>query len=137
MQVKALLPDVGGNIMLGGIVFQLAVITVYVLSAADFLVRYIKDIPIASRTAKSEVDVASMKPVYSRGISSDGWNGVIISTQVYFNVFDGAMVVLAIYTMNFVHPDFLLGSEQAVLSSENSAGSLEFKTEETALAERT
>ncbi|KAK0451393.1 RTA1-domain-containing protein [Desarmillaria tabescens] len=152
----------GENIMLGGIVFQLAVITVYVLCAAEFFVRYIKDIPIVSRTANSQVNVASTKPIYSRGIMSgksllmlgaltlstfclyiravyriielsDGWNGVIISTQVYFNVFDGAMVVLAIYIMNFAHPGLLLGSDQAVLSSEVSAGSLELGTEETVM----
>ncbi|PBK89674.1 RTA1-domain-containing protein [Armillaria gallica] len=154
----------GGNIMLGGIVFQLVVITVYVICAAEFLVRYIKDIPI--RTANSQVDVVSKKPVYSRGVMSgksllmlgalalstlflyiravyrtielsDGWNGVIISTQVYFNVFDGAMVVLAIYIMNLAHPGFLLGSEQAVISSEDPSDSLELGTEETVMAERT
>ncbi|KAK0474736.1 RTA1-like protein [Armillaria luteobubalina] len=155
----------GGNIMLGGIVFQLVVITVYVICAAEFLVRYVKDRPLASRTANSQVDVASMKPAYSRGVMSgksllmlgslalstiflyiravyrtielsDGWNGIIISTQVYFNVFDGAMVVLAIYIMNFAHPGFLLGSEQAVLSSADPSGSLELGTEETVMAER-
>ncbi len=46
------------------------VITVYVICAAEFLVRYIKDIPIASRAANSQVDVASMKPDYSRGVMS-------------------------------------------------------------------
>ena len=56
---------------------------------------------------------------------ADGWNGRIISTQVYFSgldltylvnailiiltdVLDGAMVTLAIYTLNFAHPGFLL-----------------------------
>jgi len=39
---------------------------------------------------------------------SDGWNGRIISTQVYFNVLDGAMVTLAIYTLNIAHPGLLL-----------------------------
>ncbi len=45
-------------------------ITVYVVCAAEFLVRYIKDLPIASRTANSQVDVASLKSVYSRGVMS-------------------------------------------------------------------
>ncbi|KAF8919307.1 hypothetical protein CPB85DRAFT_1529784 [Mucidula mucida] len=35
---------------------------------------------------------------------SDGWNGRIINTEVYFNVLDSAIVVLAMYTLNFAHP---------------------------------
>ena len=64
---------------------------------------------------------------------ADGWNGRIISTQVLFSAFlpsqsfceltendtflsffftdvlDGAMITLAMYTMNFAHPGLLLG----------------------------
>ncbi len=67
----------------------------------------------------------------------------LLSTLEYraeFNledVFDGAMVVLAIYIMNFAHPGFLRGSEQAVISSEDPSDSLELGTEETVMAERT
>lgn len=64
--------------------------------------------------------------IYRVAELSDGWNGTIISTQVYFSKFsfcvnkakrsnfspldvlDGAMIVLAIYTLNFFHPGFLL-----------------------------
>lgn len=41
---------------------------------------------------------------------STGWHGRIIQTEVYFNVLDGAMVILAIFTMNFAHPGRLLGT---------------------------
>jgi hypothetical protein len=37
-----------------------------------------------------------------------GWEGRIIRTEVYFNVLDGATVVLAIFTLNFTHPGLLL-----------------------------
>jgi len=39
---------------------------------------------------------------------ADGWTGVVISTQWVFNVFDGTMIVLAIYTLNFFHPGIYL-----------------------------
>ncbi len=53
---------------------------------------------------------------------SDGWAGRIISTQLYFSawlrarapvltppdVLDGAMVTLAIYTLNVAHPGVLI-----------------------------
>jgi hypothetical protein len=38
----------------------------------------------------------------------DGWTGRIIHTELYFNVLDGGTVVLAMFTMNFAHPGFLL-----------------------------
>ncbi|KAF4617304.1 hypothetical protein D9613_006279 [Agrocybe pediades] len=41
---------------------------------------------------------------------SDGWDGRIISTQVYFNVLDATMIVLTMYTLNFLHPGLLLGA---------------------------
>ncbi|KAF8916463.1 RTA1 like protein-domain-containing protein [Mucidula mucida] len=117
----------GGNVMLGGIVFQLVVITFYALFAAEFIWRYYTDRPVSSFSKNSEASIN--KPVHFRGVLSrklsimllalvfeavflyiraiyrtielsDGWNGTIISTEVYFNVFDGAMVVLAIYTLN-------------------------------------
>lgn len=40
-------PAKGGNIMLGGIVFQLVAIVAYSILAAEFLIRYIVDKPIA------------------------------------------------------------------------------------------
>lgn len=37
-----------------------------------------------------------------------GWTGEIIETEWPFNVFDGGMVVLAMYTINFIHPGLFL-----------------------------
>ncbi|KAF9472235.1 RTA1 like protein [Pholiota conissans] len=45
-----------------------------------------------------------------------GWEGRILHTEVYFNVLDGAMVVLAIYTVNFVHPGIFLPPRNAIPS---------------------
>ena len=56
---------------------------------------------------------------------ANGWTGIIISTQLYFSaprhrygcvrlswyspdVLDGAMIMLAIYTLNFIHPGIFL-----------------------------
>ena len=39
---------------------------------------------------------------------NDGWTGRIISTEIYFNILDGSMIVLAMYTMNIFHPTWLL-----------------------------
>lgn len=39
----------------------------------------------------------------------DGWDGRIISNELYFNVMDGAMIVAAMYCLNFFNPGRLLG----------------------------
>ena len=64
--------------------------------------------------------------IYRTAELADGWHGKIISDQVLFStllflimewrisdflftdVLDGAMVILAMYTMNIAHPEFLL-----------------------------
>ncbi|TFK53021.1 RTA1-domain-containing protein [Heliocybe sulcata] len=71
-----------------------------------------------------------IRSVYRTVELSDGWNGPIISTQVYFNVLDGAMIVLASYTLNILHPGYLLktaynpvrrASDEYALSSRSKA----------------
>jgi uncharacterized ion transporter superfamily protein YfcC len=131
----------GSNIMLVGIVFQVVVITVFSLCAVEYVVRYFKDMPIRSRTEKSEAGNSTetltrgelttriklmlyailfimlllfIRSIYRTAELADGWNGRIISTEVYFNVLDGAMVVLAIITLNVAHPGVLLAMPEAL-----------------------
>ncbi|KAF7985352.1 hypothetical protein HWV62_6571 [Athelia sp. TMB] len=119
----------GANIMLGGIVSQMIFITVYVLFATEFIWRYYKDSPVHETSKLDGPRVAMNKQLktmifalafntfclYVRAVYrtielSDGWNGNVISTQNYFNIFDGAMVTLAIFTLNFFHPGRLLNT---------------------------
>ncbi|KAJ4488398.1 RTA1-domain-containing protein [Lentinula aciculospora] len=124
-------PVMGGRIMLGGIVFQLAVITVYVICGAECFIRYLRDQPIRDSgtlhegnirrgvlTKYLQVQIGALafmttclwiRSVYRTIELADGWTGRIITTQVYFNVLDGAMVTLAIFTLNFAHPGLLVG----------------------------
>ncbi|OCH85658.1 RTA1-domain-containing protein [Obba rivulosa] len=121
-------PNKGGHIMLGGIVFQMAAITVYMIFAAEFLVRYVLDKPFKRGDAPAvkaynldkkkklmllELTISSVL-IYIRSIYrtielANGWTGVIISTQWLFNVFDAAMITLAMYSLNVLHPGLLLG----------------------------
>ncbi|KAJ7028653.1 RTA1-like protein [Mycena alexandri] len=78
--------NVGAHVMLGGIAFQFAVIILFSALTADFVHR----------------------SVYRIIELSGGWDGRIIQTEVYFNVLDGGMVVLALFTLNFAHPGLLL-----------------------------
>ncbi|KZP33547.1 RTA1-domain-containing protein [Athelia psychrophila] len=130
----------GANIMLGGIATQMVFITVYAALAAEFIWRFFNDRPVrgdATSRQPEEPRVVMDKQLktmiialafntfclYVRAVYrvielSDGWNGKVISTQNYFNVFDGAMVVLAIYTLNFFHPGRLLSAPAEYASGE-------------------
>ncbi|KAF9035019.1 RTA1-like protein [Hymenopellis radicata] len=117
-------PEKGGHIMLGGIVFQMVTITVYALCATEFFFRYFSDKPIPGRgstrghlTLKLKLLSGAVvfstvllfiRAVYRTIELADGWTGRIIETEVYFNVLDGAMVIVAIYTVNILHPGLLL-----------------------------
>ncbi|KAG6844188.1 hypothetical protein H0H93_016603, partial [Arthromyces matolae] len=123
----------GGHIMLGGIVFQLAVIVVYTILAMEFFVRYFHNKPFRKSDSSTE-SLHFHKPmsrklkIMSLGIAfctlclfirsvyrtielADGWKGRIIRTEIYFDVLDGAMITLAIYSLNFVHPGFFLSDD--------------------------
>ncbi|KAI0801214.1 RTA1-domain-containing protein [Fomes fomentarius] len=133
----------GSNIMLAGIVFQLVSLTVFCILAAEYFIRYAKaqrrthaiakdssvtivnDLNVSQSMDKSMkqlaigVGVASLflyiRAIYRTIELADGFNGRIIQTEVYFNVLDGAMVVLAMYALNIFHPGRLLdaGSKRA------------------------
>ncbi|KAJ7793298.1 RTA1 like protein-domain-containing protein [Mycena olivaceomarginata] len=118
----------GAHVMLGGIVFQFAVIVVFSILAVDTVQRYWRDRPVRFDSSQRGVLTARLKIMLSalrtRAHTEDlmcdfrsiyrliellgGWNGRIIHTEVYFNVLDGGMVVLAIFTFNFAHPGLLL-----------------------------
>ncbi|CDO68773.1 hypothetical protein BN946_scf184989.g39 [Trametes cinnabarina] len=121
-------PGPGGHIMLAGVAFQLAALVVYVILASEFLLRFVYDHPFKRRSSmpsqaeglqkKTKLMIVGLafaavflfiRSIYRVAELSNGWGGKIITTEVYFNVFDGAMIVLAMYTMNALHPGLLLG----------------------------
>jgi len=126
-------PAKGGNIMLGGIVVQLVAITIYVTLATEVVVRFYTKRPFRqSNNAREGSELGDEKPSLDRNVQlmivglsfsticifirsvyrtielSDGWSGRIIHTQRYFNILDGAMILLAMYTLNVFHPGILL-----------------------------
>ncbi|KAF8990763.1 RTA1 like protein-domain-containing protein [Cyathus striatus] len=121
----------GGHVMLGGIFLQLIAIIVYAGLGTEFIIRYLKNKPLKATPYTSDQQIPArgewtgrlrimsfglafstmalfIRAVYRTAELINGWSGRIISTEVYFNVLDGAMVILAIYTLNLTHPGFLL-----------------------------
>ena len=125
--------------MLGGIVFQMIAITAYMFLAIEFIYRYLNDKPFQRPdndppTGNYFLDKKmkmmllgtsfSSLAIYVRSVYrtielTDGWNGRIITTEIYFNVMDGAMIVLAIYCLNFFHPGPLLGPFTSIEKAES------------------
>ncbi|KDQ58324.1 hypothetical protein JAAARDRAFT_176226 [Jaapia argillacea MUCL 33604] len=144
--------DKGAHIMLGGIVFQMAALTVYVACAIEFFWRFYRDTPVRKvepTSGANQVDSSSLnkfsramaidkrtrlmilglalstvtifiRSVYRTVELTDGWTGRIISNQVYFNVLDGGMITIAMYTLNLFHPGILLKSESRTLGEKQS-----------------
>ena len=116
--------------MLGGIVIQMIAITIYMVLAIEFVYRYLNDKPFQrpdnepptgnyfmdkNMKAMLAGSVFSSLALYVRSVYrtielTDGWSGRIITTELYFNTMDGAMILLTIYCLNFFHPGRLLGS---------------------------
>ncbi|KAH7341477.1 RTA1-domain-containing protein [Rhizoctonia solani] len=117
----------GGNIMLAGIVIQLAAVALFDLLSVEFVIRYALGRP-AYRTSMDREDkhtvpkrvalmllglgIASVfiliRSVYRTIELTDGWNGRIISTEKWFNWFDGGAIVAAMVTFNVFHPGLLI-----------------------------
>ncbi|KAJ6536390.1 RTA1 like protein-domain-containing protein [Mycena capillaripes] len=126
----------GGHIMLGGIMFQLVAILAYVCLASEFLFRYTTERPISGRRETSSRGTLTprlkllmgalalntvflvIRALYRTVELIDGFEGPIISNQLLFNVLDGAMIVLAIFIVNFAHPGMLLQGGQDIVHQE-------------------
>ncbi|TEB22953.1 RTA1-like protein [Coprinellus micaceus] len=135
-------PTTGSRIMLGGIAFQLAVITIFAFCAAEYLVRYAWDVPVRSikgsgaetergeftgklKTMVSAIGfvtvVLFIRAIYRTIELTDGWNGVIISTERYFIVLDAVMIVLGMYALNIIHPWCFLFKDAALQRSTSTS----------------
>ncbi|KAJ7347888.1 RTA1-like protein [Mycena albidolilacea] len=134
--------NMGSNIMLAGIVFQLVAIIVYTLVGAEFLRRYTRDLPVRAQpslgagkapfTPRLRLMVCALgfstlvlfiRSIYRVVELAGGWNGKVIQTQAYFIWLDGGMVTLAIYTMNLCHPGLLLAVQDAGIVDEKDNAS--------------
>ncbi|KAL2868252.1 RTA1 domain-containing protein [Aspergillus lucknowensis] len=107
----------GTNIMVAGIIFQMASITIFVLCAADFVRRTLRRNLLQSMTGSIVpllgAMIFSVICIYIRSIYRtiellEGWSGYLITTERFFYALDGAMMVLAVAVFNILHPGWFL-----------------------------
>ncbi|KAL4820884.1 RTA1 like protein-domain-containing protein [Aspergillus spinulosporus] len=127
----------GTNIMVAGIIFQMASITVFVLCAADFVRRtlarrllqnYSKTIMPLLAAMVFSVLCIYVRSIYRTIELLEGWSGYLITTERFFIALDGAMMVLAVAVFNLIHPGwFLPKSGQGKGSEEGSFTELRYQ----------
>ena len=110
----------GTNIMVGGIVFQMASITVFAGLFVDFLRRARKLGNVLTHKMKILIwaTTASVALIYVRSIYrtielAQGWTGYLITREGYFLGFDGALMIVAVGIFNFAHPGYLIDSSNS------------------------
>jgi uncharacterized membrane protein YhaH (DUF805 family) len=113
----------GTNIMVSGIVFQLASMTVFVLFLAIALLRLRrrgKEGSFSQHEGGIHRVIAalllSITTIYIRSIYRtielvQGWNGFLITHEPYFIALDGAMMTIAVIVFNIFDPAVLLNDE--------------------------
>lgn len=137
--------NLGSHVMLAGIVFQLVALTAFMFLAGEYFFRFITERPY--RSAPNNNSVATLytrrhwtlrlklfsaamgfstltlfiRAIYRVIELANGWNGRIIGTQVYFNVLDGAMVVLAMYALTFFNPACFLYNQPSAGFEDDAA----------------
>ncbi|KZF22887.1 RTA1-domain-containing protein [Xylona heveae TC161] len=112
----------GTDIMVAGIIFQLASITVFVYCMIDFLYR-LRVAPREKRLSIRPLLLAmtiSVVVIYIRSIYRtiellQGWSGYLITHERYFIALDGAMMVIAVGVFNVLHPGWLLPKQSDVM----------------------
>ncbi|KAJ7897551.1 RTA1 like protein-domain-containing protein [Mycena olivaceomarginata] len=125
--------QLGAHIMLGGIIFQFAAMVAYCALATEFLARYAQDRPLRLHIRTRDRPVlqpGTKRMIYAVAFSTlvfsiyriielaSGWHSGFMLNELYFNVLDGAMVVLVTFTINLQHSGRLLGSRETPLSAE-------------------
>ncbi|TEB27776.1 RTA1-like protein [Coprinellus micaceus] len=121
-------PTLGANIMLGGIIFQTSVIFLFALSCLEFFIRYFRHRPVRTigshEKASKDTDrgeftkelrimvwaltfitfILFVRAIYRTIELAGGWEGPVIKIQSLFLIFDPLMIVLAMGTLNIIHP---------------------------------
>jgi len=108
----------GTDIMVAGILFQMASISVFVVLLILFLrrVRHEKfpwNLKLLVAAMVFSVVMIYIRSIYRSVELLQGWNGYLITHQIYFVVLDGVLMVMAVAVFNVLSPGWLLNGSAA------------------------
>lgn len=103
----------GTDVMVAGILFQMASIAVFTVLGVNFLIRVRNDVFPAKLKLLVAVTSFSVVMIFARSVYRSiellqGWSGFLITHEGYFIALDGALMVAAVGIFNIFHPSWLL-----------------------------
>ena len=106
----------GTDIMVAGILFQLASISIFVALLIMFLLRvrharFPWNLKLLVGAMIFSVVMIYIRSIYRSIELLQGWNGYLITHQIYFVVLDAVLMVLAVSVFNVLNPGWLLGKD--------------------------
>jgi hypothetical protein len=137
--------NLGNDVMMVGLVFQVVTLGVFGALAADvyFRVRkYRGELNDSTKELRSSgrfkyfliatiiaYACISVRCVYRIAEMAGGWRNKIMENEPAFIVLDGVMCAVAVLVMNFFHPGFLFKQSYATLNAERMEPELEMRAE--------
>ena len=105
----------GTDIMVAGIIFQMASITIFTMLLIVFLLRvrhekFHRNLKLLVGAMIFSVVMIYIRSAYRTVELLQGWSGYLITHQIYFIVLDGGLMVLAVAIFNLLNPGWLLNS---------------------------
>ncbi|ERF68052.1 hypothetical protein EPUS_06442 [Endocarpon pusillum Z07020] len=127
-------PATGTNIMVAGLSFQVASMTLFILLALEYILRVrriegkeVSRLPVSKNKLWLFVGLFSLavicifiRCIYRVIELSEGWDGDLIRNERIFIVLEGVMVLLAVYALHIGHPAFLDRGKAAATTTETS-----------------
>lgn len=105
----------GTNIMVAGIVFQMASIFIFTFFLGEFLRRASKDHGILAKKVKILTGATLIscllivvRSIYRTVELLQRWNGYLITHEGYFIGLDGVLMFLAVAVFNLAHPGWFM-----------------------------
>ncbi|KAK5136759.1 hypothetical protein LTR08_002055 [Meristemomyces frigidus] len=98
------LVDVGDDLMIAGIAFQVATMFVCLCLAADFGYQVFKQHGHRKPTADEMLETKELPSSFSLPEMAGGWGGPLMQNQVEFMILDGTMVAIAAILLTVAHP---------------------------------
>jgi len=116
----------GTDIMVAGIVFQMATIVLFVFFLVDFLHRtrpmaFSKGVRLVILAMVISVTAIFIRSIYRTAELSQGWTGYLITHEGYFLALDAAIMAIAVGVYNIIDPAVLL--PPSTMSTESSVNS--------------
>ncbi|MCJ1428938.1 hypothetical protein MMC29_006849 [Sticta canariensis] len=107
----------GTDIMVAGILFQMASIAIFTVLGVNFLISARSDVFPPKLKLLVAATSLSVVMIFTRSVYRciellQGWSGFLITHEGYFIALDGALMVVAVGCFNLFHPSWLLKRDE-------------------------